>query len=157
MRLTKKNPYLKIENLIKNNNNKISRDLDKNKYSYQVNSQTGGVFLQKLLKTNEGYKSINNEIKMDSHNLINLDTKIQNNISFDDNKKSISYIINSLNDKNREIFKRLKIQRNNYNSYNYKNFSTEQDVINDSKNDNLYIDMNRNESKFNGLYPLLLL
>ena len=52
MRLTKKNPYLKIENLIKNNNNKISRDLDKNKYSYQVNSQTGGVFLQKLLKTN---------------------------------------------------------------------------------------------------------
>ena len=152
MRLTKKNPYLKIENLIKNNNNKISRDLDKNKYSYQVNSQTGGVFLQKLLKTNEGYKSINNEIKMDSHNLINLDTKIQNNISFDDNKKSISYIINSLNDKNREIFKRLKIQRNNYNSYNYKNFSTEQDVINDSKNDNLYIDMNRNESKFNGHY-----
>ena len=113
MRLTKKNPYLKIENLIKANNKKINRNLDKNNYSYQVDSQVGGVYLQKILKINEGHKSTNNETKINSNNFINCKRKIQNNISSDDNKKSISYIVDSLNDKNRELFKRLKIQRNN--------------------------------------------
>ena len=147
MRLTKKNPYLKLENLIKVNNKKISRDLDKNNNSYQVNSQIGGVFLHKIIKTNEGYKSLNNEMKNNSNHFINCNRNIKNNISSDNNK-----IAGSLNNKNREVFKRLKMQRNNCNSYNYKNFTTEQDVINNSKNDSFFIDINRDESKFNGHY-----
>ena len=137
MRLTKNKQYNIRENYFstKRKNIRVSDNSNINQKKSQNNSkEQGGIYLQKILKTNKDYKSINKKIKIDSNNLMNCDKNIQNIFSTDEKRqKAISYIINSINSKSRDKINQLKITRNNYNSMNYKNFQTEQDAIVNSK------------------------
>ena len=137
MRLTKNKQYNIRENYFstKRKNIRVSDNSNINqKQSQNSSKEQGGIYLQKILKTNNDYKSINKKIKIDSNNLMNCDKNIQNIFSTDEKRqKAISYIINSINSKSKDKIKKLKLARNNYNSMNYKNFQTEQDAIVNSK------------------------
>ena len=133
MRLTKSKSNLKRENEIRNRNMNINRDLKHSNYSNQIN-EYGGAFLKKFLKANQGYKVINNKMKIDQNNPINLDENLQNIFSSDENKQKAIGYINSINDKRNEKYKKIKIEKNNY-IYNFRKFATEQDDINDTKSD----------------------
>ena len=143
MRLTKnKHQYLKRNNdfLMKKKNTFTKLDkkynLNNDQHQYQTHNKKtqGGIYLQKILKTNEGYKSLNKVIKIDSHNLMQCNKNIQNIFSSDEkSKKAISYILNTLNEKNKDKYRPLKLERNFNNSINYKNYKTEQNDIGNFK------------------------
>ena len=137
MRLTKNIQFNKRENYFstKRKNIRVSDNSNINpKQSKNSSKEQGGIYLQKILKTNNDYKSIKKKIKIDSNNLMNCDENMQNIFSTDEKRqKAISYIINSINSKSKDKIKHIKIARNNYNFLNYKNFQTEQDVIINSK------------------------
>ena len=124
MRLTKKDSLR--DTFIKTNKKSINRD------SNILNDK--GIYFQKFLKTSTDYRVINNKIIIDPNNIKNYDDNTQNILLSEENrKKPINYIIST--EKNRERYKKIKLNRINHKSYNYKynNFISEQNSINDSK------------------------
>ena len=148
MRLTKNKQNLRNERSLQIRRKNISTDLEYIDYSNQINEQ-GGLYLQKLLKTNDGYQSINNKQKIGSNNFINFDRNMQSNFSSDEKRqKAINFIINSINEKNKDKYKKINVIKNNYNNYNsyndiYNNYTSEQNIIDNSKSQNNFIGINK--------------
>ena len=135
MRLTKKNNNVRKENVIRSRKNNISRDSEAANYSHRIYDK-GNIYLQNLLKTNEDFRSKNIKMPIDSNNLMNLEDNLHNIVSSEEKRqKAISYILNSLNERNMEKYNKMKLLKINN---NYNDFPTEdENIIFDSNDFNI--------------------
>ena len=147
MRLTKN--WIKIDNSVRPRKRNIAKEPDPLNYSNQINDK-GGLYLQKILKENDGYQTINS--KYDSNSIVNYNRNIQNIFSTDEKRqKATSYIMGSLNDKNKDKYKEMNIPRNNFSSNKdlYKNnYSSEFNMIYNPKTKSL-IEINKKDMSIN--------
>ena len=147
MRLTKN--WIKIDNSVRPRKRNIAKEPDPLNYSNQINDK-GGLYLQKILKENDGYQTINS--KYDSNSIVNYNRNIQNIFSTDEKRqKATSYIMGSLNDKNKDKYKEMNIPRNNFSSNKdlYKNnYSSEFNMIDNPKTKSL-IEINKKDMSIN--------
>ena len=147
MRLTKN--WIKIDNSIRPRKRNIPKELDPLNYSNKINDK-GGPYLQKVMKTKEGYQTINN--KYDSNSIINYNRNIQNIFSTDEKKQKVtSYIIGSLIDKKKNKYKEMSIPRNNFSSnkdLNKNNFLSEFNMLDNPKTKSL-IEINKKDISIN--------
>ena len=143
MRLTKN--WIKIDNSIRPRKRNITKEPEPLNYSNQINDK-GGPYLQKLLKTKEGYQTINS--KYDSNSIINYNRNIQNIFSTDEKiQKATSYIMGSLITNKKDKFKQMSIPRNNFSSNKdlySNNFSSEFNMIDNPKTKSL-IEINKRD------------
>lgn len=147
MRLTKN--WIKIDNSVRPRKRNIAKEPDPLNYSNQINDK-GGLYLQKILKEKDGYQTINS--KYDSNSIVNYNRNIQNIFSTDEKRqKATSYIMGSLNDKNKDKYKEMNIPRNNFSSNKdlYKNnYSSEFNMIDNPKTKSL-IEINKKDMSIN--------
>jgi len=147
MRLTKN--WIKIDNSVRPRKRNIAKEPDPLNYSNQINDK-GGLYLQKILKTKDGYQTINS--KYDSNSIVNYNRNIQNIFSTDEKRqKATSYIMGSLFDKNKDKYKEMNIPRNNFSSNKdlYKNnYSSEFNMIDNPKTKSL-IEINKKDMSIN--------
>lgn len=128
MKITKNAKDSKIDNSIPPRKKNIITDIDLLNYSNQM-FDSSGIYLPKILKTNDRYQTIDYRTKMDPNRIIDYKRKIQNNFSSDGkSQKAMSYIIGSLNEENKRKYKQLIA-----NSYN-DNYFSEQKLLDLSKN-----------------------
>ena len=131
MKITKNAKDSKIDNSIPPRKKNIITDIDLLNYSNQM-FDSSGIYLPKILKTNDRYQTIDYRTKMDPNRIIDYKRKIQNNFSSDGkSQKAMSYIIGSLNEENKRKYKQLIA-----NSYN-DNYFSEQKLLDLSKIKNL--------------------
>lgn len=147
MRLTKN--WIKIDSSIRPRKKNMGTEIDPLNFSNQINDK-GGLYLQKILKTKDGYQTINN--KYDSNSIINYNRNIQNFFSSDEKRqKATSYIMGSLPDKNKDKYKESNLPRNNFSSnkdlYN-NNYSTEFNMLDNPKTKSL-IEINKKDFSIN--------
>ena len=147
MKITKNVKDSKIGNSIPPRKKNIRTDIDLLNYSNQM-FENSGIYLPKILKTNDRYQTIDYRPKMDPNSINDYKRKIQNNFSSDGkSQKTMSYIIDTLNEENKKKYKQLIA-----NSYNDSYFS-EQKLLDLSKIKNLdsnkkdYI--NNNDIRYN--------
>jgi len=147
MRLTKN--WIKIDNSVRPRKRNIAKEPDPLNYSNQINDK-GGLYLQKILKTKDGYQTINS--KYDSNSIVNYNRNIQNIFSTDEKRqKATSYIMGSLIDKNKDKYKEMNIPRNNFSSNKdlYKNnYSSEFNMLDNPKTKSL-IEINKKDMSIN--------
>ena len=137
MKITKNAKDSKIDNSIPPRKKNIITDIDLLNYSNQM-FDSSGIYLPKILKTNDRYQTIDYRTKMDPNRIIDYKRKIQNNFSSDGkSQKAMSYIIGSLNEENKRKYKQLIA-----NSYN-DNYFSEQKLLDLSKIKNL--ELNRKD------------
>ena len=137
MKITKNAKDSKIDNSIPPRKKNIITDIDLLNYSNQM-FDSSGIYLPKILKTNDRYQTIDYRSKMDPNRIIDYKRKIQNNFSSDGkSQKAMSYIIGSLNEENKRKYKQLIA-----NSYN-DNYFSEQKLLDLSKIKNL--ELNRKD------------
>ena len=147
MKITKNAKDSKIGNSIPPRRKNISNDIDILNYSNQI-FDNSGIYLPKIMKTNDRYQTIDYRAKKDPISIINYKRKFQNNFSSDGkSQKAMSYIFGSLNEENKKKYKQLIV-----NSYN-DNFYSEQKLLDLSKIKNLEsnrIDyINSNDIRYN--------
>jgi len=131
MKITKNAKDSKIGNSIPPRRKNISNDIDILNYSNQI-FDNSGIYLPKIMKTNDRYQTIDYRAKKDPISIINYKRKFQNNFSSDGkSQKAMSYIFGSLNEENKKKYKQLIA-----NSYN-DNFFSEQKLLDLSKIKNL--------------------
>ena len=137
MKITKNAKDSKIDNSIPPRKKNIITDIDLLNYSNQM-FDSSGIYLPKILKTNDRYQTIDYRSKIDPNRIIDYKRKIQNNFSSDGkSQKAMSYIIGSLNEENKRKYKQLIA-----NSYN-DNYFSEQKLLDLSKIKNL--ELNRKD------------
>ena len=146
MKITKYEKDFKIGNSIPPRKKNIRTDIDLLNYSNQIYDNSG-IYLPKILKTNDRYQTIDYRAKKDPHSIIDYRRRIQNNFSSDGkSQKVMSYIIGSLNEENKKKYRQLIA-----NSYN-DNYFSEQKLLDFSKLKNLesnnkdYINNNDNDN-----------
>ena len=147
MKITKNAKDSKIGNSIPPRRKNISNDIDILNYSNQI-FDNSGIYLPKIMKTNDRYQTIDYRAKKDPISIINYKRKFQNNFSSDGkSQKAMSYIFGSLNEENKKKYKLLIA-----NSYN-DNYFSEQKLLDLSKIKNLEsnrIDyINSNDIRYN--------
>ena len=147
MKITKNPKDFKIGSSIPPRKKNIRTDIDLLNYSSQIND-INGIYLPKILKTNDRYQTIDYRAKMDSNNLIDYNRKIQNNFSSDGkSQKAMSYIIGSLNEENKKKYKQLIEKTYNDNYYSEKRLLDLSKIKNLESNKKDYI--NNNDIDYN--------